>query len=102
MKQTVTENDFIQAFEAIRPDNFSLEGLRALFDWFEDYESGTGEEMELDVIAICCDFTEYSSALECTKDMVSEDFDNEDEALEYLQDHTIVIHHDSGIIIQSF
>jgi hypothetical protein len=60
MKTTVHFDDFRHAFNSIRPDNFSREGLEQLFDYFEEYEKSTGEEIELDVIAICCDFTEDS------------------------------------------
>jgi hypothetical protein len=58
MKTTVSVYDFHQAFKHLRPDNFSYEGLNILFSYFYEYEESTGEEMELDVIAICCDFTE--------------------------------------------
>jgi hypothetical protein len=59
MKQTIDFNDFVNAFkEADRGEQFSLQGLRALFDYLEDYEESTGEELELDVIALCCEFTE--------------------------------------------
>jgi hypothetical protein len=58
MKTTVHFDDFRHAFNSIRPDNFSREGLEQLFDYFEEYEKSTGEEIELDVIAICCDFSE--------------------------------------------
>ncbi len=58
MKTTVTLHDFREAFAAIRPDNFSYEGLALLYDFFEELEADTGEEIELDVIAICCDFCE--------------------------------------------
>lgn len=62
MKQTVNVYDFRDAFQACnRADNFSYEGLTALFDYLEQYEEGTGEEYELDVIALCCDFTEWDS-----------------------------------------
>lgn len=61
MKTTVSLHDFHRAFEDIRPDNFSYAGLTALFEYFEEYEEGTEQEVELDVIAICCDFTEYES-----------------------------------------
>ena len=60
MKSNVTEYDFRRAFETIRPDNFSYQGLGAMYEWFESYEDDTGEEIELDVIAICCDFCEYT------------------------------------------
>lgn len=58
MKTTVTFYTFRDLFREIRPGNFSSEGLACLFDYFEQYEADTGEEMELDVIAICCDFSE--------------------------------------------
>ena len=30
-------------------------------EYLEEYEESTGQEMELDVVAIRCDFSEYSS-----------------------------------------
>ena len=65
MKTTVNEYQFTQAFtEMNRADNFSYAGLKALFNYLEDYEEDTGEEIELDVIALCCDFTEYANVAE--------------------------------------
>jgi len=59
MKTTVSQYDFERAFaDADRKENFSYEGLKALFDYLEDYEEQTGEEIELDVIALCCDYSE--------------------------------------------
>ena len=60
MKQTINSHKFHLAFEELRPDNFSYEGLSLLFDYFESLDEDTGEETELDVIAICCDFSEDS------------------------------------------
>ena len=56
MKKTINLNDFINEFHAIRPDNFSDEGLKGLFSFFEEFE----DDIELDVIAICCDYSEAS------------------------------------------
>lgn len=58
MKTTVSLYDFRDAFQHLRPDNFTYEGLTALYEYFEQFEADTGEELELDVIAICCDFSE--------------------------------------------
>ena len=58
MKQTIGFYEFRNAFESLRPDNFSYEGLSLLWDYFEQFEEDTGEEMELDVIAICCEYSE--------------------------------------------
>ena len=110
MKQSIDFNQFYDAFtDHNRLDNFSYEGLKALYEWIEDLDDSCGTETELDVIALCCEFTEYDNALnaanECSSfDATPEDDeeDNEVEALEYLQDHTRVITFDSGIIIQDF
>ena len=59
MKQSISVYDFIDEFQSMRPDNFSYEGLEALFDFLEEYEDEAGEEMELDVIALCYEFSEY-------------------------------------------
>jgi hypothetical protein len=61
MKTTVDFSDFERAFaDYNRKENFSYEGLRLLFEYFEEYEESTGEEVELDVIALCCDYAESS------------------------------------------
>ena len=109
MKQSINAYDFERAFVlADRKDQFSYDGLKALFEYLEDFEDDTGEEIELDVIALCCDYSEYESALECAKDYpfdIDEDLDEDEQeeaALEYLRDHTSVIEFNTGIIIQSF
>ena len=59
MKITINESQFRSAFHnAGRGEQFSYEGLGALYSYFEQYEEDTGEEIELDVIAICCDYAE--------------------------------------------
>ena len=105
MKQTVTETDFRDAFRTIRPDNFSHEGLGALFEWLEDYEDSTGQEVELDVIALCCDFSEHTLAELQHEygDYEGEKWEDLDEAVEGLQDRTMVIPvNDETVIIQDF
>jgi hypothetical protein len=54
----LTFYDFVQEFLAIRPDNFSMEALAELWNYFEEYEESMGEFVELDVIALCCDYSE--------------------------------------------
>ena len=58
----VTEYSFIDAFTNLRPDNFSYTSLKALFEYYEECEESTGIPVELDVIAICCDWTEVNHA----------------------------------------
>ena len=65
MKTTVSRYDFQQAFtDANRAANFTSAGLDALFNYLEEYEEDTGEEIELDVIALCCEYTEYADVQE--------------------------------------
>lgn len=62
MKRNVTEHEFVDAFDqANRSENFSRQGRRALYDAFIQYEEDMGEEIDFDVIAVCCYYTEYES-----------------------------------------
>ncbi len=57
MKQSINFSAFVDAFHAYdRYDSFGYEALRVIFDYLEEYEESCGKEIELDVIAICCDF----------------------------------------------
>ena len=98
MKQTINEFDFVQAFKELRPNNFSKAGLFALFDYLEQLEDDIGEETELDVIALCCEYAEYDSLAEFREDY-GEDY-NTMQDIEY---HTTVIMIDNeSFIIQQF
>jgi len=97
--QTVTSaGQFSDEFHAYnRGDQFSYEALQAMYVWFEEFSEDSGQPFELDVIGICCEFTEYASLedLQCDYDHI--------ESLENLYDHTSVIELDSGaLVIQQF
>ena len=97
MKQSVSFYDFVRAFAEIRPNNFTRAGLAALFDHLEAFEEATGEEIELDVIGLCCDFVEYANVAEFNRDYGT-DYESRDEIRE-----TIVINvDDEAFIIQAF
>lgn len=104
MKTTISSSSFVEAFRNYgRMDNFSREGLEMLFDYFEQYEQDCGVEMELDVIGICCDFSE--SSIESIIQDYDIDVSEADQALdeetkqdsikeivlEYLNDNTSVV-----------
>jgi hypothetical protein len=95
MKQTINQYQFADQFSKIRPDNFSRAALFALFDYYTEVEEDSGEELEFDPIAICCDWSEYPSALVAAEDFGFEpnddDDDNEEAALEWLRENTQVI-----------
>ena len=109
MKQTINFSQFHDAFRNMdRLENFSYQGLRVLYDWFEMIEDCDESEVELDVIAICCEFSEstpdeiiedYSlegfrednavSAITGSQWRVYGDREN-DELIEYLNERTMV------------
>ena len=84
MKTTISLHDFRNAFRECRPDNFTYEGLERLFDYLEQFDEDCGEEQELDVIAICCDFSED------TIEEVLSDYSLEN--IQELEDNTTVLY----------
>ena len=98
MKQTVNMYDFERAFKNCDRDNFSYEGLKALFEYLEEYEDSTGEELELDVIALCCEYAEYDSLKE-----YNDDYDTKYSQIEQVGDDTQLIKIDDyRFIIQQY
>lgn len=97
MKTTVSRYDFERAFaDAGRKDQFSYEGLSVLFDYLEDYEEQTGEEIELDVVTLCCDYCEDSwQSIAENYGIEYDENENEDEGrqivFDYLSDRTSVV-----------
>ena len=97
MKTTIDKYDFERAFVAIRPDNFSRAGLDALFAELTMIENDQGEELELDVISICCDWTEYANLKE-----FQEDYDDTFETIEQISDeHWLIPIDDDSFIVQN-
>jgi len=66
----VTQSEFIDTFRQseLRKNNFSYDGLIALFEYLEEYEDSTGEQINFDMIAICCDYSEYRDLEEFIND----------------------------------
>lgn len=108
MKTTVSVYNFRDAFRSMGRENFSYAGLTAIFDYLEELEQSTGEELELDVIAVCCDFAEETIAeIAANYDIDLTDFEEEEEqktaVLEYLEHHTqIVADLDDSIVYVQF
>jgi hypothetical protein len=124
MKKTLTTYDI--AHELLQDDNASWTraGAFALAEYLEECEESTGEEMEMDVVAIRCDFSEHSSLEDWASDYFSDskqasnamglelDMDGEtwmgdeeeiqDAIRSYIQDNGQLIEFDGGIIVSSF
>lgn len=102
MKQTVYLSDFRDAFHrANRGGQFSYEGLEVLFDYLENWEADAGEDLELDVVAICCDFAEETwQSIAANYSIEIDETENEDEQEEqvrqYLEDEGMLVGEVSG------
>lgn len=91
-------HQFREAFRiAGRMDQFSYEGLEVLFDYLDNLSEDTGEPIELDVVALCCEY--YESSIEELIDNYDIDLSGVDEddpdsiidvVREYLEDNTSV------------
>jgi len=100
MIDTITKHSFQDAFHKMgREDQFSYKGLDALFDYFEMLEEDTDQQIELDVIAICCEYSEYENL----KDF-QDNYGDEYESLEDIENNTtlIKIEDTEGFIVQQF
>ena len=105
MKTIVSEYQFVDAFRLCgRETQFTVAARRALFAHFEQVEEDTDTEIELDPIAVCCDFAEYPTALDAAQAYGYRDGvdSKEESALEWLQNRTQVIEFDGGLVIQQF
>ena len=100
MKNTINFYAFEREFEQCgRGNQFTREGLRSLFNYLEEYEDDCGTEIELDVIALCCEYVEYEDLDEFHGDYDSEEYPD----LETLRDYTQVINiDDDSFIIAAF
>lgn len=79
-----------------RGNQFSYEALEVLYNLLEEESEAIGEPVFLDVIGLCCDFTEYESLDEALKELGLED-------LESVYDETFTYELSTGsILIRNF
>lgn len=97
MQTSINFSQFCDAFRDMgRNDNFSYAGKRALFDYLEQYEEDTGCAVELDVIALCCEYYEQDLdgiIIDYSIDVSDAEDDDEkaDIVEEYLQNNTCLV-----------
>jgi hypothetical protein len=103
--QTASFYDFRNAFERMGRDNqFSRDGLAGLYEYLDQLSEDTGEPIELDVIAICCDYNE-DSFLDVARnyDIDLSECEDDDEiretVLDYLNDETMVAWSDDNSVV---
>lgn len=101
MKTEMTTYECAKALTHDDYANWTRSGAFALVEYLEQIEEGCGTQIEFDPVALRCEFSEYDTAIEAAQVYTSE-FTTEEAALEYLEDHTTVINHANGLIVQDF
>ncbi len=95
--------DFVDEFKKYnREDAFTYQGKKALFNYLNDLSEDLGEPIELDVIALCCYFTEYDCIEQFNDDYghyIEDDIDSIDDINYYT---TVIQIDDEAFIIQNF
>jgi hypothetical protein len=120
MKMTLNTRQVANYLAADKDANWSYSGALALAEYLEEMEESTGEEIELDVCAIRCDFSESASLQEWLSDYYGqplaialeraeidiegeEDDDEIDDLIrEFIADNGQLVEFDGGIIVSSF
>ena len=81
-----------------RGEQFSRWGFDALFKYLDEFSKDVGEDIQLDVIALCCAWSEYDSIEEAC-DQYSDDI----QTLDDLTDQTLILLLDNGgVMVQDF
>ena len=109
MIEQVYRCDFVKRFQDIRPNQFSRTGLDELFNYLTYLEQDTGEQIEFDCIALCCEFVEYENLTELTEDyrnIFEESYNDDDlsdieksDIIEILERYTEIIHFSKNCIL---
>ena len=97
MKQIINFNQFCDSFQGDYKDSFTYAGKKALFEYLEQHEEDCGEQLELDPIALCCEYTEYEDLAELQENYT------DIETMGDLENETAVIMiNDESFIIQDY
>ena len=104
MYRTINEYEFEQAFKKMDKDNYSYDGYRALYEFLDEICSSDDKGFELDVIAICGDFTEYENLEEFQKEYYDDVAGDKFKTIEEIEEETMVIRIEDSdsFIIQVF
>jgi hypothetical protein len=108
MHQNISTDEAIKLLKEDDNADWSWSGAEALVGYLEGLEDSLDESIEFDRVAIRCEYSEYSSALEAAEHygFIPEDDEDEDDvessAITYLEDKTTVIKFEGGVIIQQF
>ena len=98
-----TASQFREQFRlAGRHTQFSYDAFTALFEYYEEISEGSGEPFKMDVIGICCDWSEYDTLEDAAEAYdIDEDIDRDDDEaiLEWFHDNQHAIAVEGGGIL---
>lgn len=109
MKKTLSTWEAAHMLKQDENANWSLAGAFAIVEYLEKLEYELDEDIELDVVAIRCDFSEHKSLLAVfedtgidTSNLPEDEEERDDEIREYINDHGTLIEFDGGVIVSKF
>lgn len=97
---TITISTFRDYFNKSNQYNnvFSYKGLECLYNYLWDLSEDVGENIEMDYVAFCCEYTEYNNIKE-----FQDDYGTDYKTIEDIEEQTTVIRiDDESFIIQQF
>ena len=113
MKTTLNTYDITNALLKDENASWSYNGAKELADYLEQYEEDCGIELELDVVALRCEYSEWDNLEEwgrsyftddqfesLFKDLEGDDLD--EEIAQYVEERGILIEFEGGAIVSSF
>ena len=86
--------------------NWTYNGAEALVEFIEEVD---GEDVELDIVALRCEFSQYDSLLDFAEEYGADlseapecEVERDTEIRDYINENGILIEFDGGIIVSSF
>jgi hypothetical protein len=120
MKQTLTTRQAADIISRDDSNSFTYDGALALAEYLEALECDTNSELELDLVAIRCDFSQWDSLQEWAEDYygksregrgwkwhldIADDADDDeaDKIIQtFIEERGILIEFSAGIIVSAF
>ena len=112
MKKTLTTSDIVNALTADENARWTRAGAHALAEHLEQLEADCGIEMELDIVALRCEYSEYESLEEWLTDYYDDQLEDvldgtaydeaEEKLRDYIHDRGQLIEFSGGIIVSEF
>jgi hypothetical protein len=82
--------------ECGRVNSFTRVGMEALFEYLEELSEGMGEDIKIDAIALCCEYSEYDDVNDYNEQNETE-YASWDEACE---DDVLVVPFDRQVFVK--